>query len=59
VREIDIQFQARLQDQRREFEQIKTPLFDQLQRATRENEALQRELDRQQDQTRKMLSQFQ
>lgn len=34
-------------------------MWDQVQRAQRENEALQRELDRQQDNTRKMLAQFQ
>lgn len=59
LRELDLGLQSRLAEQRREFEALRQPMWDQVQRAQRENEALQRELDRQQDNTRKMLAQFQ
>ena len=39
----------RINDFKKEFEPIKQPLLDQIKRANRENEALHRELDRQQD----------
>ena len=49
----------RIQEFKKEFDPLKQPLMDQISRANRENEALHRELDRQQDQTRKILSHFQ
>lgn len=59
VKELEINLLQKVGEQKKEFENMRTPMFDQLQRASRENEALQRELERQQDQTRKMLAQFQ
>jgi hypothetical protein len=55
---MEAHFSAQLAVQKRDFEAVKQPMFDQIQRTTRENEALHRELDRQQDQARKMLAQF-
>ena len=49
LRDMEIVFNDRFSEQKKEFETIKQPVWDQVQRATRENEALQRELDRQQD----------
>ncbi|CDW71551.1 UNKNOWN [Stylonychia lemnae] len=42
-----------------EIKSIKQPIWDSLQRLSRENDSLQRELDRQQDLYRKMVSEFQ
>lgn len=46
IRELELTLEGNKADYKREFKSIKAPLVDQLQRATRENESLQRELGR-------------
>jgi predicted RNase H-like nuclease (RuvC/YqgF family) len=58
LREIELASNEKFAEIKKDHESMKQPLWDQLNRANRENESLQRELTREQDQIRKMLSQF-